>query len=162
MVTPGIERYSAITHLPFGPMGVVCDEHAVKELVFLPPDAPEMPPANALAARVAASLHTWIATPDQPHGLPLLAQGTPFQRRVWAAIAAIPCGRTRRYGELARELDSAARAVGGACGANPFPLIVPCHRVVSSQGLGGFAGDTDGHLIRVKQWLLTHEARLTA
>lgn len=162
MVTPGIDRYSAITLLPFGPMGVLCDAQVVKELVFLPPDTPETPPANTLAAHAVTALHAWIAEPERPHGLPLATQGTPFQRRVWDAITAIPCGRTRRYGELAHELNSAARAVGGACGANPFPLIVPCHRVVSSQGLGGFAGDTDGHLIRVKQWLLAHEARLTA
>lgn len=162
MRTPDLDCYSAITRLPFGPMGVVCDAQALQELVFLPPDAPEKPPANALAAKTVAALQAWISRPDHPHGLPLQPQGTDFQRRVWAAIAAIPCGRTRRYGELAQELGSAARAVGGACGANPFPLIVPCHRVVSSQGLGGFAGNTDGHLIRIKQWLLAHEARLTA
>lgn len=161
MVTPGLDQYSAITHLPFGPMGVLCDEQTVTELVFLPPDAPEIPPANSLAALAVAALHAWIDEPDRPHGLPLAAQGTHFQRRVWDAIAAIPVGRTRRYGELAHELSSAARAVGGACGANPFPLIVPCHRVVSCQGIGGFAGNIDGHLIRVKQWLLAHEARLT-
>jgi methylated-DNA-[protein]-cysteine S-methyltransferase len=161
MATSGSDRYSAVTRLPFGPMGVRCDAETVQELVFLPPETPEAPAANPLAAQAVAALHAWVAHPDQPHGLPLLPQGTAFQRRVWAAIAAIPCGRTRRYGELARELESAARAVGGACGANPFPLIVPCHRVVSSQGPGGFAGDTDGYLIRVKQWLLAHERRLT-
>ena len=161
MPTPAPDRYSAITALPFGPMGVVCDGLALRELVFLPPETRERAPVNPLAAQAVAALQAWIADPDRPHGLPLLLQGTQFQRRVWAAIAAIPCGRTRRYGELARELGSAARAVGGACGANPFPLIVPCHRVVSSQGLGGFAGNTDGHLMQVKQWLLSHEARLS-
>ncbi|MDX5446231.1 MAG: methylated-DNA--[protein]-cysteine S-methyltransferase [Zoogloeaceae bacterium] len=141
-------------------MGVLCDARMVKELVFLPPGTPETAPSSALAAQAAEALHAWIADPERPHGLPLAQAGTAFQRRVWTAIAAIPCGRTRRYSDLARELGSAARAVGGACGANPFPLIVPCHRVVSSQGLGGFAGDTDGHLIRVKKWLLAHEAGL--
>jgi methylated-DNA-[protein]-cysteine S-methyltransferase len=162
MLNPDLDRYSAITRLPFGPMGVVCDAQTLQELVFLPPDTPEKAPTNALAAQAVTALQTWIADPEHPHGLPLRPQGTDFQRRVWDAIAAIPCGRTRRYGELAQELGSAARAVGGACGANPFPLIVPCHRVVGIQGLGGFAGNTDGHLIHVKQWLLAHEARLTA
>lgn len=155
---PDTARFSAIVRLPFGPMGVICDERTVHELVFLPPGTPERAPANALAARTVAALAHWIDDPDAPHDLPLAVRGTPFQRRVWAAIDAIPRGRTRRYGELAAELGSAPRAVGGACGANPFPLLTPCHRVVGSQGLGGFARDTDGYLIRVKQWLLQHEA----
>ena len=153
--------FSAIIRLPFGPMGVLCDTDTVTDLVFLPPDTPEFAPRNALAERAAAALARWIDDPVRPHGLPLAVRGTPFQRRVWAAIDAIPRGHTRRYGELAHELGSAARAVGGACGANPFPLLTPCHRVVGAQGLGGFARDTDGYLIRVKQWLLQHEAAAT-
>jgi methylated-DNA-[protein]-cysteine S-methyltransferase len=71
-----------------------------------------------------------------------LERGTPFQRRVWLAVAGIPYGRTRTYGEIAREIGrpKAMRAVGGAVGANPVPLIVPCHRVVAADGLlGGFS-----------------------
>ena len=149
--------FSAIVRLPFGPMGVVCDDDTVTDLIFLPPDVPELAPGNALADRTAAALARWIDDPARPHGLPLAKRGTPFQRRVWDIISTIPRGQTRRYGDIAEQLGSAARAVGGACGANPFPLLVPCHRVVGSQGLGGFARDTDGHLIRVKQWLLAHE-----
>jgi O-6-methylguanine DNA methyltransferase len=69
-----------------------------------------------------------------------IAAGTPFQRRVWAALRRIPRGRTRTYAEIARAVGrpGAARAVGAACGANPVPLVVPCHRVVAAGGLGGF------------------------
>jgi methylated-DNA-[protein]-cysteine S-methyltransferase len=151
--------FSAVLHLPFGPMGVICDDERITELVFLPPDTAERAPRNALAERAALALTRWIDDPQRPHGLPLALRGTPFQRRVWAAIDTIPRGHTRRYGDLAQALGSAARAVGGACGANPFPLLTPCHRVVGAKGLGGFARDTDGHLIRVKQWLLAHERR---
>ncbi len=74
--------------------------------------------------------------------LPLDPAGTPFQKKVWAAMLAIPKGETRTYGDIAKELASAARAVGGACGANPIPIIIPCHRVVGCAGhMGGYSGD---------------------
>jgi methylated-DNA-[protein]-cysteine S-methyltransferase len=71
-----------------------------------------------------------------------LTQGTPFQRQVWEALLDIPCGETRTYGQIAERIGRprAARAVGQAVGANPLPIIVPCHRVVASGGLGGFGG----------------------
>lgn len=153
------QLFNAIIQLPFGPLGIVCSEDSVEEFVFLPPGTPERAPSCALAERSARALAVWLDEPERPHGLPLALRGTAFQQRVWQAIAAIPCGRTQTYGELAQALGSAARAVGGACGANPFPLIVPCHRVVSRQGIGGFAGNTGGHQLDVKQWLLAHELR---
>jgi methylated-DNA-[protein]-cysteine S-methyltransferase len=74
----------------------------------------------------------------------------------------IPAGRTRTYGDLARELGSSARAVGGACGANPLPVVVPCHRVIAANGaLGGFMGaKDDGFELGIKRWLLGHEGAL--
>ncbi|HEX9181099.1 MAG TPA: methylated-DNA--[protein]-cysteine S-methyltransferase, partial [Burkholderiales bacterium] len=90
--------------------------------------------------------------------LPLRAAGTDHQRRVWSALAAIPVGQTLSYGELAGTIGSSARAVGQACGANPLPLLVPCHRVVARDGgLGGFMGRRDGFALSVKRWLLEHE-----
>ena len=85
--------------------------------------------------------------------------GTAFQQRVWGAIASIPRGHVRTYGDLARLLGSAPRAVGQACGANWFPLVVPCHRVTAAGGLGGFSNsaDADGFHLGVKRWLLAHE-----
>jgi methylated-DNA-[protein]-cysteine S-methyltransferase len=95
--------------------------------------------------------------PNRRIALRTAVEGTDFQRAVWRLIAAIPVGSTRTYGELAAELGSAPRAVGGACRANPVPLIVPCHRVVGKTGLGGFAGDTGGRLREIKRRLLAHE-----
>lgn len=151
--------FAAVLATPFGPFGVRSDGRSINELVFLPPDTPTQAPADRLAARVAEQLHAWLDDPDRPFDLPLAPSGTPFQRRVWQAIAAIPRGQVRTYGALAGTLGSAARAVGQACGANPFPLVVPCHRVVSSTGLGGFAGARDGHLLATKRWLLAFEAQ---
>lgn len=85
--------------------------------------------------------------------LPLAARGTEFQRRVWAALCGIPFGETRSYGDLARALNSSARAVGRANGSNPIALIVPCHRVIGADGsLTGFAFGEDA-----KRRLLAHE-----
>jgi methylated-DNA-[protein]-cysteine S-methyltransferase len=89
--------------------------------------------------------------------LPLEMRGTPFQRRVWQALRRIPSGSTRSYGELARELGSSARAVGGACRRNPIPIVVPCHRVIAAAGVGGFMGQRGGEALVIKQWLLDHE-----
>ena len=73
--------------------------------------------------------------------LPLKPEGTDFQSRVWSAMQAIPFGAVQTYGDMAKQLGSAARAVGGACGANPVPIVIPCHRVVGAHGgLGGYSG----------------------
>jgi methylated-DNA-[protein]-cysteine S-methyltransferase len=83
------------------------------------------------------------------------AEGTHFQRNIWAAIAAIPAGATRTYGDIARELKSAPRAVGGVCGANPVAILIPCHRVLAADGgLGGYSG---GRGVVTKRALLGHE-----
>ena len=74
--------------------------------------------------------------------LTLAPQGSDFQRQVWAALLRIPYAETRTYGELARRLgrEGAARAIGAASGANPLPLLIPCHRVVAANGMGGYSG----------------------
>lgn len=86
--------------------------------------------------------------------LPLAPDGTPFQRRVWAAMQTIPKGETRRYRDLAAMLGSGPRAIGGACGRNPIPVIIPCHRVLAANGLGGYSGhdglDTKRALLRLE------------
>ena len=153
-------EFDAIIALPFGPFGIRAQDGAVRELVLLPPGTPLQDPRNATAGAAAHALREWIDDPDQPFPVPLARTGTPFRERVWAAISAIPRGRTATYGALAAQLGSAPRAVGQACGANPFPLIVPCHRVTAASGLGGFANAHDGWLLDVKRWLLAFEGAL--
>lgn len=107
----------------------------------------------------AASLRDYFAKGKPlPRALVGRRDGTPFQKKVWAAIERIPLGQTRSYGEIAEAIGHprAARAVGSACGANPLPLFVPCHRVIGSMGkLGGYAGRLD-----VKKKLLEMEGAL--
>jgi methylated-DNA-[protein]-cysteine S-methyltransferase len=87
----------------------------------------------------------------------LMPAGTAFQKSVWNELCKIPVGETRTYGEIANKLNSSARAVGNACRKNPIAIIVPCHRVVSATGLGGYAGKTEGRQLDIKRWLLNHE-----
>lgn len=98
----------------------------------------------------------YFQQPTSPFDLPVSQNGSNFQQRVWQAIAQIPCGQTRTYGELARQIGSGPRAVANACGANPLPLVIPCHRVVAQHGIGGFMQGKQ-HGLQVKQWLLQHE-----
>ena len=92
--------------------------------------------------------------------LPLLPSGTDFQKLVWLELLKIPLGETRTYGDIAKNLNTSARAVGNACRKNPIQLIVPCHRVISAKGIGGYAGETDGEQLNIKRWLLKHEGVL--
>lgn len=90
--------------------------------------------------------------------LPLKLTGSDFQQRLCQRLLDIPYGETMTYGELAKQLGSSARAVGGACRRNPIPLIIPCHRVVAANGLGGFSGATEGTKVNVKIKLLQLES----
>lgn len=152
---------SAVMDAPFGKVGIrVNDVAGVVELIeYLPASAEPCVPVSPLAQRAVAQIARYFETADASFDLPLADVGTPFQRRVWQAMCAIAPGETRTYGELAREIDGVPRAVGQACGDNPFPIVIPCHRVVAANGLGGFnhhAGD--GFYLRVKRWLLAHES----
>ena len=99
------------------------------------------PPDDGHFAALKAQLDEYFAGARTTFDLPLELRGTPFELRVWEALRAIPYGHTRTYGELARELGSVARAVGRANGRNPIAIIVPCHRVIGTNGsLTGYAG----------------------
>ncbi len=112
--------------------------------------------ADPLVAQACKQVLQYLQQPAAKFDLPFTQQGTVFQQRVWQAIASIPLGQVRTYGELAREIGSGPRAVANACGANNLPLLVPCHRVVAQHGLGGFMQGKENGLL-IKQWLLKHE-----
>lgn len=161
---PGIELFAAIVPAPFGAIGIRTDAGHISELVYLPPQFGEKAAQDAAAELGAVQVARYLADPDFAFDLPLSKVGSAFQQRVWAAIAAIPRGSVRTYGQVASTIGSAPRAVGQACGANWFPLVVPCHRVTASGGLGGFSNNDDEHgfHLGVKRWLLTHEGAVLA
>lgn len=149
--------YQAIISAPGFALGVRCTDDEITGIEFLEP-CPVQSPSTPLAVEAVRQLQAYLADPAFVFSLPLQPAGTTFQCRVWAEIAAIPLGRVDTYGQLAKNLKNAPRAVGQACGANPYPLIVPCHRVVAAKsGLGGFNRQRGGFLLEVKRWLLRHE-----
>lgn len=149
--------YQAILAAPGFSLGVRCSDESIQAIDFLPV-RDELAPQNALAALAARQILAYLADAEYIFTLPLRPVGTPFQRRVWQQIAAIPAHQTRTYGAIADALQNSPRAVGQACGANPYPVVVPCHRVIACGGeLGGFARQNGGFLLTVKRWLLAHE-----
>ncbi|MBI4984313.1 MAG: methylated-DNA--[protein]-cysteine S-methyltransferase [Rhodocyclales bacterium] len=149
--------YQAVLSAPTFALGLRCSDDEILAIEYLEPRA-EVVPQSLLAKEAVRQLRAYLKDPRFVFGLPLAPAGTAFQRRVWGRIAAIPSGRTLSYGELAQAIASGPRAVGNACGRNPYPLVVPCHRVVAAGGaLGGFARQRGGFLLDVKRWLLAHE-----
>jgi methylated-DNA-[protein]-cysteine S-methyltransferase len=134
---------------PIGPVHLAVREGALCALRFDASFEGEAAPTEA-GDRVRAYFAGDVHALDE---LPLDVEGTPFQRRVWAAVRAIPPGETRTYGELARQLGTHPRAIGAANGANRLGLAIPCHRVIAADGkLCGYAWGEER-----KRWLLAHE-----
>jgi methylated-DNA-[protein]-cysteine S-methyltransferase len=151
------EWFDAVMAFPAMQVGVRTDGEQVREIAYLAPGTHALAPRNRLAERAVRQLERYRSDPDFRFDLPFALPGTQFRRRVWQAISAIARGKTLTYGEMAKALGSAPRAVGQACGDNPVPLLIPCHRVVGAAGIGGFAHHGEGFLIETKRWLLEHE-----
>jgi len=115
---------------------------------------------NEQADSVIIQLKNYFSSATSFKTIALAPEGTPFQKSVWRELRKIPPGETRTYGDIASKLNSSARAVGNACRKNPIAIIVPCHRVISANGLGGYAGKTEGRQLDIKRWLLNHEGAL--
>ncbi len=115
---------------------------------------------GTLAETILIQLKNYFSSAIPFKTITLAPQGTKFQQSVWRELSKIPLGETRTYGEIAGKLNSSARAVGNACRRNPIAVIIPCHRVVSATGLGGYAGKTEGRQLNIKRWLLKHEGAL--
>ena len=140
-------------------VGVKTRDGKVVEIRYLPLSAASVPPKNPLAQKAKQQLERYREDPDTVFDLPIQIEGAPLQRAVWEAMRAIPRGKTRTYGELAHELGADARAIGQCCGDNRLPIVIPCHRIVAADGIGGFSHTSEGYLIEVKRWLLAHEIR---
>ena len=151
--------YQAKLYTPFSVLGIRCMQDTLIGIDFLPVGEKTKAPENAFADRVCKELRCYLENPAHVFSIPLDPAGTPHQKRVWNALLEIACGKTRSYGELAIELASGAQAVGQACGANPIPVIIPCHRVLGKSGLGGFMKHGSGAPLDIKRWLLAHERR---
>ncbi len=142
-------------HSPIGDLTVSVEDGAIVSLDW---GWARDQAADDLLMAAKTQIEAYFDGKAEAFDLPVQPAGTPFQRRVWALMNEIPFGRTMTYGEMSNRLKSSARAVGTACGANPIPLIIPCHRVLAANGLGGYSGDggveTKAALLRLEGVLL--------
>ncbi len=144
--------------VPFGVLEIASDGRALTRVAFLPRDTQAKAPPDKVTVLAVREVERYLDDPAFRFTVPLAPRGTGFQQRVWKALSAIPAGESRTYGDVARLIGSAPRAVGQACGSNPLALIVPCHRVVGAQGhLGGFMHSQGDDPLAIKRWLLVHE-----
>ena len=147
-------KRTVLYHAPVGDLKITCENGAVTELRRAAAPVVETEP-DALTAQVCRQLDEYFAGTRRAFDFPCRLRGTPFQRKVWAALCRIPYGETRTYGQLAAAIGrpSACRAVGGACHSNPIAILQPCHRVVGRSGrLTGYA-----YGVEMKQYLLELE-----
>lgn len=153
-----IDDYQARIKAPFATLGIVADNAHLHALHFLPADvASKSPIRNTIAHLVAVQLMQYLDNPRHQFNLPIKLSGSKHQLDVWHAMQKIAAGQTKTYGELAESIASSPRAVGTACGRNPVPIVVPCHRITAANGLGGFMGGKLDDPLAIKRWLLTHE-----
>ena len=152
-----LASYHAKLPTPFAVLGIRTVGDRLTGIDYLPTGAATLEPVNRFSARVCRQIERYLDDPGFRFDLPFYYRGTDFQCQVWHAIHAIPSGRTLRYVDIARRLRTAPRPVGGACGANRIPLVIPCHRVVGSDGIGGFMHARGGFPLEIKRWLLKHE-----
>ena len=142
---------------PIGQITISVDNGTVQSITLFAQETDNNHSSSTTSTLVSSQLHDYFQQAHNKWSLPLTTKGTPFQQRVWRYLQSIPMGQTRTYSDVAKALNSSARAVGNACRANPFSIVVPCHRVVSKTGIGGYSGKTEGDELAVKQWLLNHE-----
>ena len=140
-------------HSPLGPLTIVQDDDAIVALEWCWTREMSVTGLLSLAGDQLASYFDGELT---NFSLPLAPAGTPFQRQVWASMTRIPYGETQSYGGLAEEIDSSPRAVGTACGRNPIPILIPCHRVVGNGG--AMVGYSGGEGVETKRYLLALES----
>ena len=152
-----LDSYSAKFPAPFAVLGIRTTGGQLTDIEYLPRGVATLAPVNRLAERVCRQIERYLDDPEFRFDLPFGYRGTEFQCRVWRAISGIPSGRTLTYVDIARHLGTAPRPVGGACGSNRIPIVIPCHRVVASHGIGGFMKRRSGFPLEIKRWLLRHE-----
>ncbi|MHB8915347.1 MAG: methylated-DNA--[protein]-cysteine S-methyltransferase [Thiobacillus sp.] len=150
--------YDAILDFPPSLIGVRFIGEALTGINYLPRNTPLTRNPDQRAKHLANELESYLHHPGHIFDLMFVPTGTPFQLRIWHALLTIPAGKVLSYGALAMQLQTAPRAVGQACGSNPLPLVIPCHRVVSANGLGGFMHAASGAPLDIKAWLLEHES----
>ena len=147
-----------IINTKIGKLCISCKNNNLVQLKYTDALTPIEQQNTHIDVQVAQQLKAYFQNAKFVFDLPLAISGTPLQQDIWLHIAAIPCGQILTYGQLAKMLNTSARVIGNACRSNPIPIIIPCHRVVAKNHLGGYCGPSQIGLKR-KQWLLQHESQ---
>lgn len=145
-----MSRFEQSVTSPLGPLTLIADAVGITALEW----RDGRRDGTAVLEQAATQLDDYFAGKRQEFTVPIRLTCSDFQRAVCAAMSAIPFGETRTYGDLAEQLGMPAQAIGQACGGNPLPILIPCHRVLGANGLGGYSGEGG---IETKVWLLRHE-----
>lgn len=158
MLKPNSQHDSVIINTPFGAVGIHIQNDYIVSVELFPNQQQARKATSQFGQYVAQQMNQYFQQANLKLDMPYALAGTPFQKRVWNAISDIPAGKVLTYSELAHRVGSGPRAVANACGANKIPLLIPCHRVVAKNGLGGFMQGIEGGL-SIKEWLLAHESK---
>lgn len=150
---------------PLGGLKIEVQESGIESITFLhrtvvsKTDFSVADPRYQLVVALISQLENYFCHNSKHRfSVPITLSGTPLQIKIWRRIAKIPGGSTESYGALAQEFATSPRVIGNACRKNPVPLLIPCHRVIASNGrLGGYCGTTGGKQLKIKAWLLAHE-----
>lgn len=151
---------TAYTSSPFGNLKITAFRSKLINLEFIKDIPADESIIDPQCQKVIEQLTHYFKNPHHTFDIDYQLVGTPYQQKVWHALRDIPLGSTKTYKELALELKTGPRAIGNACRKNPLPIIFPCHRIVSTHGLGGYSGKTDGNMMLIKNRLLQHESKL--
>ena len=155
-----LEKYTIVHDFVIGRLSITSNGHQLTSVSYVDNNTPLCATSNRFTKTIIGQLDNYFSSSDWAFTIPMKVYGTPFQQRLWKHLQTIPTGKTQTYQEVAQQLETSPRAVGGACRANPVPIIVPCHRVLAKSGLGGYDGDWGSGKVNIKQWLLNHEQAL--
>lgn len=140
---------------PFGRLLLTCEGNRLKKISF-DENASSAASKSKPISIIVEQLNAYFENPAHIFQFDFALYGTPFQIKVWKALLRIPMGKTETYRQMAIKLNTSSRAIGQACRGNPLPIIIPCHRIVAADGIGGYSG----HIAKwhaIKSWLLRHE-----
>jgi len=146
----------SIIATPLGPVAITTSNSAVHRITLFC-KAAETGPQDALATIAAKQITSYFTDSRCQFDLPIVLDVSPFMKKILTHLQSIPRGQTQTYGDIAKRYHTSARAVGQACRHNPLPIIIPCHRVIAANSLGGFSGQRLGKKTESKRWLLQHE-----
>ncbi|MER2491071.1 methylated-DNA--[protein]-cysteine S-methyltransferase [Catenovulum sediminis] len=151
----------AVMITPIGKVAVINSVDKVKKIDVHAESIPyQIAQPNSLTKLICQQLEAYFNGKLTKFDLPVQLDGTDFQFKVWSQLNHIPYGEALTYGELANQVSTSARAIGGACRHNPIPIVIPCHRVIAANGIGGYSGQWRlGVKVDVKRWLLQHEKK---